>query len=167
MYSNNENEIDKMRSAWMLTKRFSPDAKTNATIRCRVEEYFESGGYVAVSHFERAYLELLNEDAIRPFRGTVTEQPATAPVIPQDLINWIESPRTSVQELRLRYRNDQDFRKQYDLYEKTKGQTQETSGGALSVEDYRRMPAATVAQRYRKDRSFRAQVDALIKKGLI
>ena len=55
----NEHAIDQTMQAWMQTKRFTADAKTNAAIRERVEVLLENGGYVSTSHFERAYLELL------------------------------------------------------------------------------------------------------------
>jgi hypothetical protein len=166
MYST-EQEIDQAMQTWMLGKRFSADAKTNAAIRERVEVLLENGGYVSTSHFERAYLELLNEDEIQPFRGSIASLPATSPDVPQSVIDWIESPRTTASELRRRYNSDQAFRQQYDLYEKTKGQTRESSGSTLTVEDYRNMRAADVVQRYRTDRGFKSSVDSLIKRGLI
>ena len=68
-----------------------------------------------------------------------------------------------------RYNSDPTFRKQYDLYEKTKGQKQEqqSTDTSLTAEQYHRIPAATIAARYQKDRGFRAQVDALIAQGKI
>jgi hypothetical protein len=161
----NENEIDQTMQAWMLGKRFTADAKTNALIRQRVEEYLEAGGYVAVSHFERAYLELLNQDLIQPFRGSITDQPSAAPAVSQDTIAFIESPRTTASQLRNRYNTDPMFRKQYDLYEKTK--TRESSGSTLTVEEYRNMRAADVVQRYRRDAVFKSGVDKLIAQGKI
>jgi hypothetical protein len=169
MYST-EQEIDTTMSQWMTSKRFTPDAKTNALIRQRVEEDLERlGGYPSVASFERAYLELLNEDAIQPFRGSLSEQPVAAPAIPNDVVAFIESPRTSASELRHRYRTDRTFRTQYDTYEKAKNQTQEekSTAASLTVEEYRRLPAAVVVQKYRQNRVFRTQVDALIAKGLI
>jgi hypothetical protein len=41
------------------------------------------------------------------------------------------------------------------------------SGGTLSVEDYRKLPAREVAQRYSRDRLFRMSVDQLIADGKI
>jgi len=161
-----EQEIDNTMSQWMLTKRFTADPKTNALIRQRVEEYLELGGYVAQAHFEKAYLSLLDEEVIQPFRGSIASQPSAAPEIPPEIVSWIESPRTSTSDLRHRYNSDPIFRKQYDAYEKTKvGQTQVT----LSVEEYRKLPAAVVAQNYRRDhpQGFRVAVDKLISAGLI
>lgn len=169
MYDEQEIEIDRAMQAWMLGKRFTADAKTNAAIRERVEALLESGGYVSTSHFERAYLELLNEDAIQPFRGALSEQPTAAPAISPDVIAFIESPRTSASELRRRYNSDQAFRKQYDLYEKSKAQNQQPGVVSLTAEEYHRIPAATIVQNYRSDhpRGFKAAVDSLIKRGLI
>ena len=107
----------------------------------------------------------MNEGEIQPFRGSISEHPAAAPAVPADVANFIE--RASASELRQRYRGDQTFRQQYDLHEKTKSQRQEQQSVALSVEDYRRLPAAVVVQKYRQNGVFRAQVDALIAKGLI
>lgn len=39
--------------------------------------------------------------------------------------------------------------------------------GELTVEEYRRMRAATIAAKYQHDPSFKAQVDSLISRGLI
>src|ERR1700675_1982130 len=113
---NTTEQIDGTMAQWMQTKRFTADAKTNAAIRERVEALLESGGYVSTSHFERAYLELLNEDVIQPFRGSIAEQPAAAPLIPPDVIAWIENPRVSSFEQRRRYATDPQFKKYYDLY---------------------------------------------------
>jgi Arc/MetJ-type ribon-helix-helix transcriptional regulator len=163
----NENEIDQTMQAWMLGKRFTADAKTNGAIRERVEALLESGGYVSTSHFERAYLELLNEGEIQPFRGSISEQPAAAPAVPADVANFIE--RASASELRHRYANDPTFRKQYGTFEKLKGQNQQPGIVSLSAEEYHRLPAAQIVQNYRSDhpRGFKAAVDSLIKRGLI
>ena len=162
-----EQEIDNSMAQWMQTKRFTADPKTNALIRERVEVLLENGGYVSTSHFERAYLGLLDEDVIQPFRGSITDQPSSAPAISPDTIAFIESPRTTASELRRRYSSDPTFRKQYDLYEKTKGQTREPSCSTLTVEEYRTMRAADVVQRYRRDAGFKAGVDKLIAQGKI
>jgi hypothetical protein len=166
---NTEQEIDDVMSQWMQTKRFTANPKVNALIRQRVEQYLENGGFVAQAHFERAYLSLLNEDAIQPFRGSISEQPPAALPISPDVIAFITSPRTTASELRHRYRTDPTFRTQYDMYEKAKSQTQEekSTTPSLTVEEYRRLPAAVVVQKYRQNGIFRNQVDALITKGLI
>jgi hypothetical protein len=167
----NENEIDQTMAQWMQTKRFTADVKTNALIRQRVEEYLEAGGYVAVSHFERAYLELLNEDdpcrSIQPFRGSLSEQPDAVPAIPADVVAFITSPRTTTSELRRRYSSDPTFRQQFDLYEKTKGQTQQPGVLSLTAAEYHQLPAAQIVQNYRTDhpRGFKAAVDKLIAQG--
>jgi hypothetical protein len=167
----NEQEIDNTMSQWMMTKRFTPDAKTNAAIRLQVEENLEQlGGHPSIASFERAYLELLDEDKIQPFRGSAAEQPAAAPLIPPDVIAWIENPRVSAFEQRRRYATDLQFRKYYDLYanQQLKAKVaEETSRIALTADEYRSLPAATVIQRYRRDRGFKIAVDALIAKGLI
>jgi hypothetical protein len=168
---NEEQEIDNTMAQWMTSKRFSPDATTNAAIRQRVEENLEKlGGYPSIASFERAYLELLNEDAIQPFRGSIAEQPAAAPAIPPDVIAWIENPRVSSFEQRRRYSTDKEFKRYYDLYadQQLKARiAQETGGFSLSAEEYRSLPAATVVQRYRRDRGFKIAVDKLIAEGKI
>src|SRR5258708_17865505 len=118
MYDEQEIEIDKAQAQWMINERFTADPKTNALIRERVERLLESGGYVSTSHFSRAYVELINEDEIQPFRGSLAEQPAAAPATSPDVISFIESPRTSASELRRRYNSNPTFRQQYDAYEK-------------------------------------------------
>lgn len=170
MYST-EQEIDNAMKAWMLNERFSPDPKTNAKIRERVELLLENGGgFVSTSHFSRAYLELLNEDEIQPFRGSISEQPAPAPLIPKEIIEFIESPRISAFEQRRRYATDKEFKRYYDLYAEKQLKAriaQETGGVSLTAEEFRSLPTATVIQRYRREKGFKAAVDALISKGLI
>jgi hypothetical protein len=161
-----EKEIDNVQAQWMLNRRFTGDAKINALIRGEVENYLEeAGGYPAPAHFERFYLQLLNDGKIQPFRGSLADQPSAAPAVSQDTITFIESPRTTASQLRNRYNTDPMFRKQYDLYEKTK--TRESSGSTLTVEEYRNMRAADVVQRYRRDAGFKAGVDKLIAQGKI
>jgi hypothetical protein len=165
-----ENEIDRAMQAWMLNKRFTADPATNAVIRARVQENLERlGGFVAQAHFERAYLELLNEDEIQPFRGSLSEQPAAAPAIPSEVVAFITSPRTTTSELRRRYNSDPAFRQQYDLFEKTKGKQPQPGVVSLTAEEYHRISAATIVQNYRTDRprGFRAAVDSLIAQGKI
>jgi hypothetical protein len=165
-----EQEIDQTMSQWMVSKRFTADAKTNALIRQRVEEYLEAGGYVAVSHFERAYLELLNEDAIQPFRGSLSEQPPSAPLIPPEIVAWIESPHVSSFEQRRRYATDKAFKRYYDLYanqqlkEKVAAEESEVT---LTVEQYNAMPRSLAVKKYRSSTSFRRGVDKLIAQGKI
>ena len=165
---NSEQEIDKVMSQWMVSKRFTPDAKTNASIRQLVEENLEQlGGFVSIASFERAYLELTASGAINPFRGSVAEQPAAAPAIPTEVITLIESPRTTASELRHRYNTDQKFRTQYDAYQQLKGQKQQPGVVSLTAEQYHSLPAQMIVTRYRREPGFKAAVDALIAKGLI
>ena len=165
-----EQEIDNAQAQWMLHRRFSADAKTNALIRGEVENYLEeAGGYPAPAHFERFYLQLLHDGKIQPFRGSLSEQPTAAPAISPDVIAFIESPRTSTSELRRRYSSDPTFRQQYDLYEKSKAQNQQPGVVSLTAEEYHRLPAAQIVQNYRSDhpRGFKAAVDKLIAQGKI
>jgi hypothetical protein len=167
----NEQEIDQTMAQWMINERFTADPKTNALIRERVELLLENGGgYVSTSHFSRAYLELLNEDAIQPFRGSLSEQPAPAPLIPPDVIAFIESPRTAAFELRRRYGSDKEFKRFYDLYASQQLKAKvaaEESEATLTVEQYNAMPRIEVVKKYRSSASFKRGVDRLIAKGLI
>jgi hypothetical protein len=168
--TNYENEIDQTMQAWMLGKRFTADAKTNAAIRERVEVLLENGGYVSTSHFERAYLELLNEDAIQPFRGSLSEQAAAAHLIPPDVIAWIENPRVSAFEQRRRYATDPQFKKYYDLYLSTQLKAKvaaEEREATITVEQYNAMPRIEVVKKYRSSAGFRRGVDKLIAEGRI
>jgi hypothetical protein len=162
-------QFDDTASQWLVKHRATEDPATLSKILTRTRDNLERlGGYPAPSSFERSYLELVSEGVIKSFRGSLLEKPSAAPAISPDTIAFIESQRTSASELRRRYYSDQTFRQQYDLYEKTKGQRQEQqSVASLSVEEYRRLPAAVVVQKYRQNGVFRAQVDALIAKGLI
>ncbi len=168
---NEELEIDNAQAEWMLHRRFSADATTNALIRGEVENYLEeAGGYPAPAHFERFYLRLLHDGKIQPFKGSLSEQTPSAPLVPPEIVDWIESPRVSSFEQRRRYATDPQFKKYYDLYanQQLKAKVaEETSGVTLTVEEYRSLPAATVIQRYRREKGFKITVDALIAKGLI
>lgn len=164
-------EIDNVMSEWMQTKRFTANAATNAAIRERVLENLEQlGGYVSIASFERAYLELIASGIIKPFRGSITEQPAAAPAIPDDVIAWIENPRISSFEQRRRYASDPVFKKHYDAYadQQLKARiAQETSGIDLTVEEYRSLPAQMIITRYRREPGFKIAVDKLIAQGKI
>lgn len=155
---------------WLRGHRYTDDAQTIKKIGQRVHENLERlGGVVAVASFERAYLELVSEKAIKSFRGTVGEVVAAeTPTLPQDVIHFIE--HASAFEQRRRYSQDAVFKKQYDTYANAQLKqqiAQESSGSTLSVEDYRKLPAATVAKRYHSDRIFRTAVDKLIAEGKI
>lgn len=167
---NTERDFDNAAEQWLRTHRYTADAQVLTQIGRRVHALLEqNGGFVSTAHYHRAYLELVFEKAIRPFRGTVSEHASNAPAIPQDTIDFIESPRTSAWELDRRYRSDPTFRKQYDAYEQFKGQKLEQQPGvvSLSVEEYNKIPTATIAARYQRDRSFRIAVDKLISEGRI
>jgi hypothetical protein len=168
---NEELEIDKAQADWMLHRRFSADVKTNAMIRREVENYLEkAGGYPAPAHFERFYLQLLNDGKIQPFRGSLAEQPAAAPPIPPEIVAWIESPRVSSFEQRRRYATDPQFKKYYDLYLNTQLKAKvaaEEKEEELSVDTYNSMARIDVVKRYRSSPSFKRGVDRLIAKGLI
>jgi hypothetical protein len=168
---NTQEQFDNAFEQWMRNHRYTGDAQTIVKIGQRVHENLEQlGGIVAASSFERSYLELVAEKAIRPFRGTVDEHVAAeTPAIPQDVIDYIENPRTSAWEMNRRYRSDPTFRAQYDTYERTKGQNREpqSTGVSLTAEEYHRILAATIAARYQRDRGFKAAVDKLISEGRI
>jgi hypothetical protein len=167
----NEHEIDQTMQAWMQTKRFTASATVNAAIRERVLENLEQlGGYVSIASFERAYLELRDENAVPEFRGSIAEQPAAPPLIPPDVIAWIESPRVSSFEQRRRYATDPQFKKYYDLYLSTQLKAKvaaEEKEETLTVEQYNAMPRIEVVKRYRASAAFKRGVDRLIAKGLI
>jgi hypothetical protein len=163
-------EVTESAAQWMVKYRATEDPKVLSQIVDRAQENLERlGGRISISSFERAYLELVNEKAIQPFRGTITTK-VDAPAIPQEIVEFIESPRVSAFEQRRRYSTDPAFKKYYDLYanQQLKARIAEESGSTtLSVDDYQRMPSTLVAQKYHRDKGFRAQVDALIAQGLI
>jgi hypothetical protein len=156
---------------WLRGSRYTDDAQTITKIAQRVHENLDKlGGIVAAASFERAYLELLAEKAIRPFRGTVEQHVAAeAPAIPPEVVAWIENPRTSAFDMNRLYQSDPTFRKQYDLWEKTKGPNREQQPGTVSLTaaEYHQIPAAQIAARYQRDRFFKAAVDKLIAEGKI
>jgi hypothetical protein len=164
-------QFDNAFEQWLRGHRYTDNAQVIAKIAQRVRENLEQlGGIVAAASFERAYLELLAEKAIRPFRGTVYDSVAaeTPAGIPADMLHLIE--HGSAFEQRRRYSQDAVFKKHYDAYatQQLKEKiAQESSGSDLTVDEYRKLPAYTVAQRYRKEKAFRASVDAMIAQGLI
>jgi hypothetical protein len=163
-------EVTETAAQWMVHHRTTEDPKVLSQIVERAQENLDRlGGFIAPSSFERAYLELVAEKVIRPFRGSMMDKPAAAPSLPQDVIDYIESPRTSAWELDRHYRSDPTFRAQYDLWDKTKGQNREpqSTGVSLTAEEYHRIPAATIAARYQRDRGFKLAVDKLIAEGRI
>jgi len=164
-----EKEIDNAQAEWMLNRRFTADAKTNALIRGEVESYLEeAGGYPAPAHFERFYLRLLHDGKIQPFRGSLADQPAAAPLIPPEIVAWIESPRVSSFEQRRRYATDKEFKRYYDLYANQQLKAKvaaEEKEETLTVEAYNSMPRIDVVKRYRSSASFKRGVDKLIAQG--
>jgi hypothetical protein len=161
-------QTEQAATEWLTKHRFVSDPQSLALIVKRVEELVEElGGYIAPAHFERVYLTLVNDGVIKPFRGTFETQQQSA-AIPEAVIDFIE--HASAFEQRRRYATDREFKKFYDLYANQQLKekiAQESSGRTLSVEEYNRLPAAQIAKRYQSDRSFKAQVDSLISRGLI
>jgi hypothetical protein len=167
---NTQQDFDNAAEQWLRQHRFTSDPQTLNRIGLRVQENLEKlGGYVSSSSYERAYLELVAEKAIKPFRGTVSEHASVAPAVSPEIIEFIENPRTSAWEMSRRYNSDPTFRRQYDLYEKSKKQRPEQQSGVVSLtaEEYHRIPAVTIAARYQRDRSFKLAVDKLIAEGKI
>jgi len=164
-------QFDDAASQWLVKHRATEDAATLSQILTRTRDNLERlGGYPAPSSFERSYLELVSEGVIKSFRGSLMDKPAAAPEIPPDVVAWIENPRVSSFEQRRRYATDPQFKKYYDLYanQQLKAKVaEETSGIALTADEYRSLPAATVIQRYRRDRGFKMAVDKLIAEGRI
>ena len=89
---NTQQDFDNAAEQWLRTHRYTADTQVLERIALRVRENLEQlGGYVSSSSFERAYLELVSEKAIQPFRGTVTEHAAAeVTAIPQDAVDFIE-----------------------------------------------------------------------------
>jgi hypothetical protein len=166
-----EKEIDNAQAEWMLHRRFSADETTNALIRREVENYLEeAGGYPAPAHFERFYLRLLNDGKIQPFKGSLSEQTPSAPLIPPEIVDWIESSRVSSFEQRRRYATDPQFKKYYDLYLSTQLKAKvaaEENETLLTVDQYNAMPRLEVVKKYRSSAGFRRGIDKLIAQGKI
>ena len=163
-------QFDDAFELWMRNHRYTDNPQVIAKIAQRVHENLDRlGGLVSPSSFERAYLELVSEKAIKSFRGAVDQfVAAQTPTIEQEILDYIENPRTSARDMARRYQSDPVFRKQYDLWERSKVQKQEQQpADTLTAEQYHRIPAATIAAKYQRDPEFRAQVDALIKAGRI
>jgi hypothetical protein len=115
-------------------------------------------------------LELVAENVISPFRGSISEQEAAAPLIPPDVIAWIENPRVSSFEQRRRYATDPQFKKYYDLYLSTQLKAKvaaEQKEEELSLETYNSMSRIDVVKKYRSSASFKRGVDRLIEMKLI
>jgi hypothetical protein len=157
---------------WLRGHRYTNDAQTITKIGQRVHENLERlGGIVAAASFERAYLELVSEKAIKSFRGAVDQHVAAEqPAIPADVVAWIENPRVSAFEQRKRYSTDPQFKRYYDLYAaqqlKAKVAAEENEE-SLTIEQYNSMSAIDVAKKYRSSAAFKRGVDKLIAQGRI
>jgi hypothetical protein len=82
MYS--KEQFDDAASQWLVKHRATEDAATLSQILTRTRDNLDClGGYPAPSAFERSYLELVSEGAIKPFRGSLLNKPAAAPEIRQ------------------------------------------------------------------------------------
>lgn len=155
-------QTEQVATQWLTKHRFTSDPRTLALIVQRAEELVaELGGYLAVAHFERSYLELLNKGQIKRF-GTFESQ--RAPEIPKDVIEFIE--KSSAFEQQRRYKTDPVFRQQYDEYSQ---QSRQVPAGDIprTAAEYHQLPARTIALRYQKEPAFKAAIDALIAKGAI
>jgi hypothetical protein len=159
MYSE---EIKSIASQWLVKHRSTTDPQAVAKILDRARELCESqGGHFCVAHCERAYIELTNEGAIKPFKGGFDSKPSEG-TVPQDVIDFIE--RSSAFELKTRYKTDATFRRHYDEYQKRPRQPQENR--TLTAEAYRRMPSRELQLKLRNPH-FKLQVMQLIKAGQI
>ena len=99
MYSE---EIKSIASQWLVKHRSTTDPEVVAKILDRARELCESqGGHFCVAHCERAYIELTNEGAVKPFKGGFESIPSEG-FIPQEVIDFIE--RSSAFELKNRYK---------------------------------------------------------------
>ena len=156
--------LDVMRE-WMEKKRFTADDATNKKILQKVANYLQGGDVVSVSHFERAYVILVDKGEIAPFSQSLNSMPAPEPLIPADVVAYIES--ASAFEQHRRYRNDPVFRKHYDAYTASKEQAPVQAEEPLTADAYHRMSAGEVIRRYRADAKFKAGVDSLVARGLI
>src|SRR5258708_34632122 len=98
------------------------------------------------------------------------EQADPGPLIPPDVIAWIENPRVSSFEQRRRYATDPVFKKYYDAYANQQLKAKIAQEGAvvsLTAEEYHRLPPATIVPRYRREPRFKSAADALIAHSLI
>jgi hypothetical protein len=132
-------------SQWMAKQRATEDPKILAQIVGRSEELLEQrGGYVSPSHFERAYLSLVSERAITPFKGSMETKIAKSagPSIPQDVVAYIE--RTPVRDLRQRYNTDKVFRAQNDEYARANASQPQASNIPTTAAEYHQIPARSL-----------------------
>jgi hypothetical protein len=108
-------QMEKVATEWLTKHRYTSDPRTLSLIVRRAEQLVaELGGYPAVAHLERSYLELLNAGEIKKF-GTFESQRQQAPEIPKDI------PRTAAQYhqlpariIALRYQREPAFKAAID-----------------------------------------------------
>jgi hypothetical protein len=168
---NSQLDFDSAVEKWLLQYRYTGDSQVLAKIAQRVRALLEqNGGYVSAAHFERAYLGLVNEGIIRPFKDPLNTHTAAAPAIPPDVVAWIENPRVSSFEQRKRYSQDLVFKRYYDLYANQQLKAKvaaEENEESLTVEQYNSMRAVDVAKKYRASAAFKRGVDKLVAEGKI
>lgn len=156
--------IEEAATQWLTKKRFVADPSSLSLIVAKAQELVdELGGVLAPAHFERAYLTLVQRGTIPVCRETVDSVTAKEQ-IPPEIADYIE--RATAFDLRRRYANDSEFKRQYDLYTANQ-QKKESTGSALTVEEYRSMSAQQIIRAYRSDAVFKAGVDSLIARGEI
>ena len=108
---NSESDIDREFAIWSST-RYTADKQVNGKIYSRVLQLLEEhGGYVSPSHFERSYLELVNEGVIKPFKGTAPVAPVATP---RQRLSADGYNRMAVAEIRLKYGRDPEFKDDVD-----------------------------------------------------
>lgn len=155
MDTDNFANFDAVFERWARTKRYTPDVSVLASVRQRVEEILDAeGGYVSVSHFERAYLELLKAGEIPEFHAPAPVQQAAAP---------IDFTTMTIAEIRRKYANDANFRAQYD-------QSNGRGGGAnvpRTAAEYNRLSTSETIRRYGSEPAFKAAIDQLVAEGKI
>jgi len=72
-----DNQIDYFAVQWLTTKRSGTDDE-NGAVLARVHALAQRGFPICVALFERAYVELLSEEAIEPFREKLAVDAAPA-----------------------------------------------------------------------------------------
>lgn len=161
-------EVENAATQWLAKHRATDDPKVVSMIVNRAQEICaELGGYFSVAHCERAYLELVNEKKIQPFRGSVESKlEAESAPIPKEVADYIE--RTGSRELARRYNSDAAFRAQYDRHEKLKASPQQVQAGedSWTVEEYYKIPAREMQARLRNPR-YKLRLMQKIKSGEI
>lgn len=154
-------DFDSVFALWLRTKRFTADPRTLAQIGLYVRGMLdEEGGFISLAHFERAYLQLVDEGVIEPFREAAPEVEDGS--VPADVVRFIKT--APVEEVRRRYNSDVRFRRQFDQY--SSGSVEQTAS-ELTAEAYHKLPATEVIRRYRSEPAFKEAVDGLVQQGLI